>query len=73
MGVREWLERWPVYRQVTGADRLGRGAAAASRATRQLVKSSFRSWTQRAESFLTQRYERGPVGAWSASPTRRDC
>jgi formate dehydrogenase major subunit len=34
MGVRSWLgsrlERWPVYRQLTGTDPLGRGAAARS-------------------------------------------
>ena len=30
MGVRTWLESWPVYRQLTGDDPLGRGAAAQS-------------------------------------------
>src|SRR5919204_177109 len=30
MGVRTWLEAWPVYRQLTGTDPLGRGAAAQS-------------------------------------------
>ncbi len=30
MGVRTWIEAWPVYRQLTGADPLGRGAAAKS-------------------------------------------
>jgi formate dehydrogenase major subunit len=30
MGVRTWIEGWPVYRQVTGADLWGRGAAAQS-------------------------------------------
>jgi formate dehydrogenase major subunit len=30
MGVQEWLAGWPVYRQVTGTDPLGRGAAARS-------------------------------------------
>jgi formate dehydrogenase major subunit len=30
MGVRRWLESWPVYRQLTGTDPLGRGAAARS-------------------------------------------
>ncbi|MFC5745188.1 formate dehydrogenase [Actinomadura rugatobispora] len=33
MGVRTWIEGWPVYRQLTGADRLGRGAAAESART----------------------------------------
>jgi formate dehydrogenase major subunit len=28
--LRGWLEAWPVYRQLTGPDRLGRGAAAQS-------------------------------------------
>jgi formate dehydrogenase major subunit len=30
MGVRTWIEGWPVYRQVAGTDPLGRGAAAKS-------------------------------------------
>ena len=30
MGVRTWIEGWPVYRQLTGSDPLGRGEAAQS-------------------------------------------
>jgi formate dehydrogenase major subunit len=30
VGVRAWIEGWPVYRQLTGTDPLGRGAAAMS-------------------------------------------
>jgi formate dehydrogenase major subunit len=30
MSVRTWIEGWPVYRQMTGGDVLGRGAAAKS-------------------------------------------
>jgi formate dehydrogenase major subunit len=30
MGVRTWIDSWPVYRQVTGRDPLGRGRAAQS-------------------------------------------
>ncbi|MBE1490551.1 formate dehydrogenase major subunit [Plantactinospora soyae] len=30
MGVRTWLAGWPVYRQLTGTDPLGRGTAAKS-------------------------------------------
>ncbi|MDS0140387.1 dehydrogenase [Amycolatopsis sp. CM201R] len=30
MGPRKWLESWPVYRQLTGPDPLGRGKAAES-------------------------------------------
>ncbi len=30
MGVRTWIEGWPVYRQLTGTDPLGRGHAARS-------------------------------------------
>jgi formate dehydrogenase major subunit len=30
MGVRTWVEGWPVYRQLTGTDPLGRGKAAQS-------------------------------------------
>jgi len=36
MGVRTFLEGWPVYRQLTGDDPLGRGAAAKSRRSEQL-------------------------------------
>jgi formate dehydrogenase major subunit len=31
VGVRTWVEGWPVYRQLTGEDPLGRGKAAQSR------------------------------------------
>jgi formate dehydrogenase major subunit len=37
MAVRTWLEHWPVYRQLTGDDPLGRGSAAYSGTTRTLV------------------------------------
>jgi len=30
VGVRTWIEGWPVYRQLTGSDPLGRGKAAQS-------------------------------------------
>ena len=33
MGVRTWIEGWPVYRQLTGPDKLGLGAATKSGAT----------------------------------------
>ena len=33
MGVRTWLEGWPVYRQLTGDDPLGRGEAVQSPTT----------------------------------------
>ncbi len=36
MGVRGWIEGWPVYRQLTGDDPLGRGAAAKSDGSRSL-------------------------------------
>jgi len=36
MGVRTWIESWPVYRQLTGDDPLGRGTAARSAATDRL-------------------------------------
>ncbi|SFF30780.1 formate dehydrogenase major subunit [Actinoplanes philippinensis] len=36
MGVRTWIEGWPVYRQLTGTDPLGRGAAAQSPRSRDL-------------------------------------
>ena len=37
MGVRTWLEGWPVYRQLTGTDPLGRGEAAKSDRSRALT------------------------------------
>ena len=37
MGVRTWIEGWPVYRQLTGADPLGRGAAAQSERSKALT------------------------------------
>ena len=36
MAVRTFLAGWPVYRQLTGSDRLGRGAAAQSRRSKEL-------------------------------------
>ncbi|SDY92970.1 formate dehydrogenase major subunit [Micromonospora pattaloongensis] len=36
MGVRTWIEGWPVYRQLTGTDPLGRGAAAMSARSERL-------------------------------------
>jgi formate dehydrogenase major subunit len=36
MGVRTFIEGWPVYRQLTGTDPLGRGAAAQSQRSMQL-------------------------------------
>jgi hypothetical protein len=33
MGVRTWIEGWPVYRQLADGDPLGRGAAAKSPAS----------------------------------------
>ena len=37
MGMKTFLEHWPVYRQLTGDDPLGRGSAAYSRTTQTLV------------------------------------
>jgi formate dehydrogenase major subunit len=37
MGVKTFLEGWPVYRQLTGTDPLGRGAAATSPRTDSLT------------------------------------
>jgi formate dehydrogenase major subunit len=36
MGVKQWIEGWPVYRQLTGPDPLGRGAAAKSESSERL-------------------------------------
>jgi formate dehydrogenase major subunit len=37
MGVRTWIQEWPVYRQLTGTDPLGRGAAAQSERSKSLT------------------------------------
>jgi formate dehydrogenase major subunit len=37
MGVRTWLDSWPVYRQLTGDDPLGRGAATQSPRSKALA------------------------------------
>ena len=37
MGVRTWIEGWPVYRQLTGTDPLGRGTAAQSPKSKTLT------------------------------------
>ena len=37
MGVQTWIEGWPVYRQLTGTDPLGRGAAAQSPRSKALT------------------------------------
>ncbi|MCF6521932.1 dehydrogenase [Streptomyces sp. JJ36] len=37
MGVRQWIESWPVYRQLRGDDPTGRGAAAKSRGSEELA------------------------------------
>ncbi len=37
MGVRTWIQDWPVYRQLTGTDPLGRGAAAQSNRSKNLT------------------------------------
>jgi formate dehydrogenase major subunit len=37
VGMRRWIQDWPVYRQLTETDRLGLGSAAKSRHSRQLV------------------------------------
>ena len=35
--MKTWLDAWPVYRQLTGTDPLGRGKAARSKATEAVV------------------------------------
>jgi formate dehydrogenase major subunit len=37
VGVRTWLGTWPVYRQLTGSDPLGRGAAVTSPRTERVA------------------------------------
>jgi formate dehydrogenase major subunit len=37
MGIRTWIEGWPVYRQLAGPDVLGRGAAAKGPASAALA------------------------------------
>ena len=40
MGVKTWIEEWPVYRQLTGNDPLGRAAAVKSRRSATLAPRS---------------------------------
>jgi formate dehydrogenase major subunit len=49
VGVRTWIEGWPVYRQFSGEDGLGRGAAAKSRVTAGLAPR-----TRTADKVVTQ-------------------
>src|SRR5215467_1754441 len=37
MSTRTWIDEWPVYRQLSGGDKLGRGTAARSRATEEIA------------------------------------
>jgi formate dehydrogenase major subunit len=37
MGARTWIQGWPAYRQLTGSDPLGRGAAAKSSGSSRLA------------------------------------
>ena len=37
MGIRTWIEDWPVVRQLSGDDALGRGSAVQSRHTKKLT------------------------------------
>ena len=37
MGIRTWIDGWPAYRQATGTDRSGRGAAVKSGASARLT------------------------------------
>ena len=51
-GVKTWLDSWPVYRQLTGSDPLGRGKAARSKATESVVARTARQergspWVER--------------------------
>jgi formate dehydrogenase major subunit len=43
MSVRQWIEGWPVYRQLTGGDLAGRGAAAKSRTSAALDPRTHRA------------------------------
>ncbi|MBI0312457.1 dehydrogenase [Streptomyces javensis] len=40
MGVRTWIASWPVYRQLTGTDPLGRGAAATGAGARPTARTA---------------------------------
>ncbi len=40
MGVRTWIASWPVYRQLTGTDPLGRGSAAMSAGARPTARTA---------------------------------
>src|SRR5579884_1516145 len=43
MGAPRWIDGWPVYRQLTGSDRLGRGAAVKSGSSSRLEPRTSRA------------------------------
>ena len=45
MGLRRWVSSWPVYRQLTGPDTLGRGRAAESPRSASLAPR-LRRWSE---------------------------
>jgi formate dehydrogenase major subunit len=49
VGIRTWIEGWPVYRQLTGDDPLGRGAAARSPRSAALApRTATADWVARS-------------------------
>ncbi len=65
MGVRSWIEGWPVYQQFTGADPLGRGAAVKSDGSRTL-----RARTETADRVVKSICPYCAVGCGQRSATR---
>ncbi len=43
MGIRAWISRWPVYRQLTGEDRTGREPPRSRPAPRGLLSEPYRT------------------------------
>jgi formate dehydrogenase major subunit len=60
MGLRRWVSSWPVYRQLTGPDRLGRGRAAESPPSASLEPRTQHATTVAASAGIT-----GPGGRLS--------
>ena len=69
MGVGDWIRSWPVYRQLTGTDPMGRGKAARSKATEAVVaRTATHAFVNAALPYILQIADLGAAGAISQDP-----
>jgi formate dehydrogenase major subunit len=75
VGIRHRIEdqvrSWPVYRQLAGTDRLGRGEAAKSRASGRLAPGRIRPTPWSSRSALTARSAAARTSTWPAGGSPR--